>query len=651
MKKSITLICVFLLLLSSQLFSQLDNSEKSIDKSGILKGLVTDSISGEPILFCTLALYSDGKILVTGTESNLDGYYEFQKIPVGIYSLEVSYIGYQTQLIENVSISNEQPKTLDVSIVTGLTMDEITVIGHKPSITDYDCTYAVATVSQKNISRKKRKSKKKKDQPSIEPTQHQTEDYDLIVENKFHSPNDEPLSTLSIDVDRASYSNVRRFLQNGNLPPIDAVRVEELINYFDYEYEAPEKDNPFAIHPTVSECPWNSDHHILHVAIQGQKIDREEVPPSNLVFLIDVSGSMSSHNKLELVKSSLRLLVSNLRPIDKIAMVVYAGSAGLVLESTPGNQKDKILSALDKLKSGGSTAGGQGIKLAYKVAKENYMKLGNNRVILATDGDFNVGTSSDAEMVRLIESYKNDQVFLSVLGYGMGNYKDNKMQKLADNGNGNHFYIDNIEEAKKVLINEFGGTLFTIAKDVKIQIEFNPNSVKGYRLIGYENRLLDKEDFNDDSKDAGELGAGHVVTAIYEIIPKNVETEFLVSVDRLKYQKTISRFINVSDDLGTIKMRYKKPKGKKSIKLEKVISSKKERIDDNTKFGDVRFASSVALFGMLLRKSEFVQNGSYDQVIQLAESSIGLDEYAYRSEFIELVKIAKELDQPMKFTK
>ncbi len=361
-----------------------------------------------------------------------------------------------------------------------------------------------------------------------------TEAYDYIAESIFVSAAFDPVSTFSIDVDRASYSNIRRFINDGQLPPEDAVRIEEMINYFTYDYPAPTSDHPFSVTAEMSVAPWNSLHKLVRIGIQGRKIDTEDLPPTNLVFLIDVSGSMQSANKLPLLKSSFRMLVGELRPEDRVALVVYAGAAGLVLPSTPGDSKDEILEAIEALEAGGSTAGGEGIKLAYEVARENYIEGGNNRVILATDGDFNVGASSDAEMVRLIEEMREDGTFLTVLGFGTGNIKDSKMEKLADHGNGNFAYIDNLMEARKVLVTEMGGTLLTIAKDVKIQVEFNPARVQAYRLIGYENRALRDEEFNDDTKDAGELGAGHSVTALYEVIPVGVESAFLGSVDSLR---------------------------------------------------------------------------------------------------------------------
>jgi len=468
-----------------------------------------------------------------------------------------------------------------------------------------------------------------------------TEDYDNIVENKFLSPKQEPLSTFSIDVDEASYSNVRRYLQNGNLPPAGAVRIEEMINYFDYDYPQPQNGDPFSVITEIAECPWNAKHELIHIGLQGKKIPVDNLPSSNLVFLIDVSGSMDEPNKLPLVQASLKMLTDQLREQDKVAIVVYAGNAGLVLPSTSGSNKTKIKEAIDNLEAGGSTAGGEGIQLAYKVAKENFIQGGNNRVILATDGDFNVGPSSDDDLVRLIEKERKSGIFLSVLGYGMGNYKDNKMQQLADKGNGNHSYIDNINEAKKVLVNEFGSTLFTIAKDVKIQIEFNPQKVQAYRLIGYENRMLASEDFNDDQKDAGELGSGHTVTALYEVIPAGVEDEFTKSVDNLKYQSNRTATASNSNEIMTVKLRYKKPDEDVSKLISQAV------IDDNKPLASTsdnfRFSAAVAEFGLLLRNSEFKENGNFQQVISLAKSAKGNDVNGYRNEFINLVESTTSL--------
>ncbi len=451
------------------------------------------------------------------------------------------------------------------------------------------------------------------------------------------------MSTFSIDVDAASYSNVRRFLNQGQLPPAGAVRIEEMINYFTYEYPQPVNDNPFSINTEISDAPWNKEHKLVLIGLQGKKIPTENLPASNLTFLIDVSGSMQGVNRLPLVKSSMKMLVDQLRDQDKVSIVVYAGAAGLVLPPTSGAEKTKIKDALDRLEAGGSTAGGAGLKLAYKTAKEHFVKNGNNRVILCTDGDFNVGESSDDAMERLIEQERQSGVFLTVLGYGMGNYKDSKMQKLADKGNGNHAYIDGMSEAKKVLVKEFGGTLFTIAKDVKLQVEFNPSKVQGYRLIGYENRMLAKEDFNDDKKDAGELGSGHTVTALYEVIPAGVKSSFLQNVDPLKYQKDIKPLSKSAygDEIMTVKFRYKAPTGDVSKLIEQPVKDKQIpllNMSDN-----FRFAAAVAEFGLLLRNSEFKSTASFDNVVKMAKKAKGNDEEGYRAEFVRLVENAQAL--------
>jgi Ca-activated chloride channel family protein len=467
-----------------------------------------------------------------------------------------------------------------------------------------------------------------------------TENYSAINENIFHSPQNDPLSTFSIDVDAASYSNVRRFLNNGQQPPIDAVRIEEMINYFTYDYEEPNQDQPFSINTEVGEAPWNSEHKLVHIGLQGRHVSLENLPPSNIVFLLDVSGSMNAANKLPLLKSAFKMLINQMREEDKVSIVVYAGAAGVVLEPTSGANKKQILEALNSLQAGGSTAGGAGIQLAYKLARENFVSEGNNRVVLATDGDFNIGASSDAEMQRLIEKERESGVFLTVLGFGMGNYKDSKMEVLADKGNGNYAYIDNLLEAKKVLVNEFGGTMFTIAKDVKIQVEFNPALVQEYRLIGYENRILQKEDFNNDKKDAGELGAGHTVTALYEIIPTSVNGS--PKVDPLKYQtnKSASKG-GYKGELLTVKLRYKKPDGQKSVLLSDVVKDNNRQLDNTS--DNFRWSASVAEFGMLLRDSEFKGNSSYKQVIALAKEAQGKDKEGYRAEFIRMINAGEIL--------
>ncbi len=468
------------------------------------------------------------------------------------------------------------------------------------------------------------------------------EGYDYIVENAFLKVKDNPLSTFSIDVDAASYSNVRRFLNQGQLPPAGAVRIEEMVNYFKYEYPQPKENDPFSVNTEVSICPWNPVHRLALIGLQGKRIPIEDLPAGNIVFLIDVSGSMWSEDKLPLLKQSLKLLVDQLRETDKVSLCVYAGNAGLVLPATNGLKKTEIKGAIDRLEAGGSTAGGAGIQLAYKTARENFIKGGNNRVILCTDGDFNVGISSDAELETMIEKERESGVFLTVLGFGTGNYQDAKMQKLADKGNGNHAYIDQLNEAKKVLISEFGGTLFTIAKDVKLQVEFNPAVVQGYRLIGYENRVLNKEDFNDDKKDAGEMGSGHTVTALYEIIPAGTASEFLRKVDNLKYQPE-EKFpaASFTTELMTVKLRYKQPDGRISTLMEQPVSSEYKVIQAaSTNF---RFAAAVAEFGLLLRNSQFRQMASYKDVISLAQNATGDDQEGYRTEFVKLVQSASSI--------
>jgi Ca-activated chloride channel homolog len=498
--------------------------------------------------------------------------------------------------------------------------------------------YSLSTIEQDGI---KDEAVSVPPQNELQEKSFDTEDYDNIIENKFLAAIQNPLSTFSIDVDEAAYSNVRRYLENGSMPPAGAVRIEEMINYFDYSYPKPVNGDPFTVNTEISECPWNPQHKLIHIGLQGKEIPVDNLPPSNMVFLVDVSGSMDEPNKLPLVQASMNMLVDQLREKDKVAIVVYAGNAGLVLPSTSGVNKIKIKEAINNLEAGGSTAGGEGIKLAYKTAKENFIAKGNNRIILATDGDFNVGVSSDDELVRLIEQERKSGVFLSVLGYGMGNYKDNKMQQLADKGNGNHSYIDNINEARKVLVNEFGSTLFTIAKDVKIQIEFNPSKVQAYRLVGYENRMLAHEDFNDDLKDAGELGSGHTVTALYEVIPLGVKDDFTKSVDPLKYQSNEKKIFSTTDEILTIKLRYKKPDEDISKLITHAVMDNHIALTNTS--DNFRFSAAVAEFGLLLRSSDYKQQSSYNQVISMAKSAKGIDGNGYRAEFIRLVQSATSL--------
>jgi Ca-activated chloride channel family protein len=464
-----------------------------------------------------------------------------------------------------------------------------------------------------------------------------TEEYNRIHENEFKNALQDPLSTFSIDVDKASYSNVRRFLLDNQSPPPDAIRIEEMVNYFTYDYQQPTGEHPFSFTTEIAACPWNKKHKLVHIGIQGKKLDYEHLKPSNLVFLVDVSGSMDDPNKLPLLKKAMKMLMEQLGEKEKVAIVTYAGNAGLVLPSTSASDKEKIYNALDNLSAGGSTAGGEGIELAYKVAKENLIKGGNNRVILATDGDFNVGASSAGDLVRMIEEKRKDDIYLTICGFGMGNYKDSRMEEISNAGNGNYFYIDNIKEAQKVFVTEMRANMFTIAKDVKIQVEFNPSKVASYRLIGYEDRVLNKEDFENDKKDAGELGAGHTVTALYEIVP--AETGENTKTIPLRYQDV--KMKDGGNELLTLKFRYKPIGSDKSLLIERPVTDGNSSITDASE--NFRFSTSVAAFGMLLRDSKFKGDYTYNDILALAKGASSFDKEGYRDEFIKLVETASLL--------
>ena len=471
-------------------------------------------------------------------------------------------------------------------------------------------------------------------------TDFNTEEYGVIDEPGFAAVVNTPLSTFSIDVDTASFANVRRFLHDGRLPPADAVRIEELINYFDYEYPDPSEDEPFSIVTEMDGCPWAPSHRLVHIGLRSKPVAMANLPPNNLVFLMDVSGSMAAADKLPLLKKAFSLLAQQLRTQDQISIVVYAGAAGMVLPPTSGARKTNILSTLSRLDAGGSTAGGASMRLAYKLARENFIEGGNNRVILATDGDFNVGVSSDGKLVKMIEREREAGVFLTVLGFGTGNLKDSKMEKLADHGNGNYAYIDNLLEARRVLVEQMGATLLTVAKDVKLQVEFNPAQVKAYRLIGYENRRLRDEEFNDDKKDAGDLGAGHSVTALYEVILAGSD-EPLSGVDPLKYQQTTVRPDAAGgNEVLTVKVRYKPPEGSESRLLTRVLAKPGDGAVPSQAF---RFASAVAEFGLLLRDSAYKGAADYDHAFEEIRQTLGNDEDGRRSELLSLIKTAKKL--------
>lgn len=480
-------------------------------------------------------------------------------------------------------------------------------------------------------------------QPAAPQGGFNTESYDAIQENVFLAAKENPLSTFSIDVDTASYANMRRFLQAGQRPPAGAIRTEELINYFRYDLPQPQGDAPFSVTTDVTRAPWSPRHLLARIALQGRDIERSKLPPSNLVFLVDVSGSMGQPNKLPLLQQTLLELVDELRDRDRVALVTYAGSTSVVLPSTSGENKAAIRSAIERLGAGGSTNGASGIQLAYQTAREQFLAEGNNRVLLCTDGDLNVGITSQSDLVDLIENERKSGVFLSVLGFGTGNYKDSTLEKLADKGNGNYAYIDSLSEGRKVLVEQMGATLFTIAKDVKIQVEFNPATVAGYRLIGYENRLLAKEDFNDDTKDAGEIGAGHTVTALYEIVPVGQELPADRSVDPLKYQSPapVATAAPVSEDLFTVKLRYKAPDGEVSKLIEKEVGS--EVVDFEKAPADARFAAAVAAFGMKLRGSPAAGDLGWEDIRKIARDSLGEDKGSYRAEFLTLIEKARQL--------
>jgi len=605
----------------------------------LLSGKVTDArgnpVSGAEVVALHVAANREFR-----TRTDKEGKYAFRAIPPGLYTIRVEVAGMKAVRETGVQVDAGKAATVDFLI----DLDSKVVIpskllaelaeGKKSSaavlggvvggvlggVTEAEAMYRTAVPGRF---------------PHL-PADFNTEEYDRIYENKFLPALQNPLSTFSIDVDTASYANIRRFLNENRFPYKDAVRIEEMINYFSYDYPQPEGRHPFSVYAEISACPWNPGHRLIHIGLQGKKLAAEKLPPSNLVFLLDVSGSMRPPNKLPLLQKAFKLLVSELGANDRVSIVVYAGAAGLVLPSTAASQKDTILAAVDRLQAGGSTAGGAGIQLAYKTAEKNFIRGGNNRVILATDGDFNVGVSSTSELVRMIEDYREKKIFLTVLGFGMGNYKDGRMEQLADKGNGNYHYIDNLMEAKKVFVDDMRGTLFTIAKDVKIQVEFNPAKVKAYRLIGYENRLLDKEDFSDDTKDAGELGAGHTVTALYEVIPYGSEEE-IPGTEDLKYQETrISPEAFKSREILTVKLRYKEPDGDKSKLILHPLEDRAVPLASASQ--NFKFSAAVASFGMLLRDSPYKGKSTYESVLKLAKEGRGKDSYGYRAEFIRIVE-------------
>ncbi|MFD1165787.1 von Willebrand factor type A domain-containing protein [Sphingobacterium daejeonense] len=578
---------------------------------------------------------ADSKAVLSGVEISVQGKNSATLTDNnGAYSIKVEdsdvllfkFLGFETQ-----KIKVGKKKKIDVLLkAESHNLEEIVVAGYKSQPKQVPNVMSTAQVRGRVGG------------IYIQPRPQQNEEYQRFEENGFISPTKEALSTFAVDVDAASYSNVRRIINSGQLPQKDAVRVEEMINYFQYDLKAPTNGDPVKIYTELTTAPWNKEHQLMRIALKAKDIPKGDLKPSNLVFLIDVSGSMMANNKLPLVQSSLKLLVDQLRPEDKVAIVTYAGSAGVPLESTKGDQKMKIKTAIDELVAGGSTAGAAGIKKAYQIARQNFIKGGNNRIILASDGDFNVGESSNEAMEDLIAKERESGVHLTVLGYGMGNLKDSKMETLANKGHGNYAYIDNISEARKAMVTEFGATLFTVAKDVKIQVEFNPAYVQGYRLVGYENRLLEAEDFNNDAKLGGDMGVGHTVTAIYEIIPVGVKSSIIGTVDPLKYQNNDKPNVGSKNgELATVKFRYKDPESDKSELQQTIVTNVAKPLDAVSE--DFRFATAVAEFGMLLRNSDYKQNSSFESLVARAKAAKGKDDEGYRAEFIRLAENSKSI--------
>lgn len=661
-------------------------------QSSMLTGKVTDE--KDPIVGASVKV-TQGTNFVRGTVTDLEGNFRLSLYP-GVYDLEVSYTGFQSQRITGCVVLEGQINKIPNVVMANSILSEVVVTSYKVPLIQQDnisggqiltsdqiknlptrkvnaliaTTPGTTTIDggavgikgsrsnsgnvssaefrmidpghNRSIKPEKRKRSSQdlaSASDSLPRERYSQEQYNTIVENPFQDAKASNISTFSIDVDGASYANVRRYLNNGMKPPQDAVRIEEMINYFDYQYNGPKGEHPFEANVEVAPCPWNPENRLMVIGLQGTDIDLGQLPASNFVFLIDVSGSMGSPDKLPLVKESLVMLTKHLRANDRVAIVVYAGAAGLVLESTAGTDQAKIISALEKLESGGSTAGGAGIQLAYNEARKNFIASGNNRVVLCTDGDFNVGLSSEDELVKLIEKERESGVYLTVLGFGQGNYQDGKMQMLANKGNGNHAYIDQAAEAQKVLIEEFGGTLFAIAKDVKLQLHFNADLIAGYRLIGYENRLLATEDFQDDTKDAGELGAGHRVTALYELVPKGqnlpalskLDSAFVVSA---KPDKSVNL---TASDLMVLQLRYKNPKGKSPSKLMEYRLNA-GALDRKTESENFKLAAGVAEFGMLLRDSKYKGSASYAQALSYVRQAMGADVHGYRKELVGLLE-------------
>jgi Ca-activated chloride channel family protein len=652
---------------------------KDTAKKVTIKGRVLDAATKEPLTGCTIGTQKDGSI----TQADINGNYKVAVDEGAV--LTFTFVSYTTQAhklapgetVVNINMTASNKPVSEVVVrgyvrtrvngksYTGVTREvkdnpvgnvEQLLQGKATGLNIQNNTGAPSMRGSVNIRglnvvvgaplREVRIDPDYTYNPQLHTG---NEDYNPINENQFTNPQTTPLSTFAVDVDKASYANVRRFINAGQLPPKDAVRIEELINYFNYNLPKPTNGDPVAIQAEIATAPWNEKHQLVRIGLRAKDVKTELLPASNLVFLVDVSGSMNQQNKLPLVKTSLKMLVDQLRPSDRVALVTYAGYVSITLASTPADQKETIKQAIDQLGAGGSTAGGAGLMMAYQVAQKNFIKKGNNRIIMATDGDFNVGASSNQAMEELITEERGRGISFSILGFGMGNYKDSKMELLADKGHGNYAYIDNITEATKSMVTEFGGTLFTVAKDVKLQVEFNPNTVQAYRLLGYENRLMAKEDFNNDTKLGGDMGVNHTVTALYEVIPVGIKHDFMGTVDPLKYQQPAKQVQqNGSTDIMTVKFRYKEPDGEQSKLQQLVINGNSVAINKASE--DMRFAASVAAYGLLLRNSAFKQDANFKQLIKIAKGAKGEDDNGYRAEFIRLAESTSDIMKTMKLT-
>ncbi|MBK7407034.1 MAG: von Willebrand factor type A domain-containing protein [Saprospirales bacterium] len=638
-----------------------------------LEGIITEQETGEGLIGAQIIL-KQHKVFIAGAHTDFEGYYRLNNLDPGEYDVEVSYVGFQTQHINGVVIREGEVTKLDVALSGGVELEEVVITGYKVPLIQQDNTSTGGYVTAEQIQRMPRKnvrglnanvagvkSKDKGDAVTIKGSRANTtvyyldgvrvkgtlpaqkiskrdwrkmerkmeevpsgDSYGKWVENDYISPVDEDYSTFSIDVDRASYSLMRTYLHRGTLPPADAIRTEEWINYFTYDYAQPTGPHPYSVHTELSDCPWQEGNWLMSIGLQGESKYFDNMPPSSMVFLLDVSGSMNDANKLPLVKQSLDMLINQLRPQDQVAIVVYAGAAGLVLPMTSGAYKDVIREAIGKLNAGGSTAGGQGIQLAYSVAAAHFLPEGNNRIILATDGDFNVGVSHPDSLEALIVRKRETGVFLTTLGYGMGNLKDNNLERLADKGNGQYAYIDTENEARKVFTQELTGTLYTIAKDVKLQLRFNPETVASYRLIGYENRILAKEDFDDDTKDAGEMGAGHSVTALYEIVPIGGR--------------------DAQEALATLELRYKKPDEKQSYLMQEPLTRQWQSLENTS--DDFRWAAAVAGCSLLVKNSPYMGDVTFEMIEELATGAMGRDAFGLRKEFLALLQKMKGIPLP-----